>query len=457
MMHQTAMPLLIPIKNAIESVGVANPNIQIVAENIDESQQTVVYQVVYPEELDLKPTITKRGRPKRKQTAEKKNVQPVPVDPPKTARTRSGRLVKLPKHIEKDFEKIEITDELEIETSAFVRFEDKNKENSDEFKKLDMHQRKRTISAQYRCPKCQKAYLGKAKMIQHLQKYPDHGPLPDKLKEANFDVWNYLVDITQKSPPGRRGSKFCEELTNLLHNVQLLTTALFKKNEGDNCVEIDKVLGNAIGVNPGNYKFDENELYKDVTVLKLITNSDFFNAKSSNNIFKVEEKLKNTAEVKNTENASYFSAPPINQNSSNLDVILNEFTYTEKNFNADLPNLPNNYQPFTKKENNTHIIEHNTIINYDKKNVPILDNRIDLLSENSLLTSLPHSSVDELMSAVDSTSNLLDNSSSDEVMNVDQFVNERFKRITEPDIDLSNSLNLDLPSLQLDLFQFHTN
>lgn len=52
-------------------------------------------------------------------------------------------------------------------------------------------------------------------------------------------------------------------------------------------------------------------------------------------------------------------------------------------------------------------------------------------------------------------SNLLENSgSSDEVMNVDQFVNERFKKITESEMDLQNGhLNLDLPSL--DLFHFH--
>lgn len=91
-----------------------------------------------------------------------------------------------------------------------------------------------------------------------------------------------------------------------------------------------------------------------------------------------------------------------------------------------------------------------------------LDHRIsvhqELLSENSLL-HMPNlrTAVDDLMlPTVDSGGALLDNStSSDEVMNVDQFVNERFKKITEPDLDMSSgSLNLDLPPL--DLFQFHT-
>lgn len=79
----------------------------------------------------------------------------------------------------------------------------------------------------------------------------------------------------------------------------------------------------------------------------------------------------------------------------------------------------------------------------------------ELLTDNSLL-SLPNlrNSVDDLMLPnVETNGNLLDNSaSSDEVMNVDQFVNERFKNLTDPDID--HSLNLELPNL--DLFNFHT-
>lgn len=144
-------------------------------------------------------------------------------------------------------------------------------------KMLEQNVYKRKVSAQYRCPKCEKGYLGKTKMIQHLKKYPDHGPIPEYENNLNFEVWNYLVDITQKCPPARRGIKFCEELTNLLHNVLLLTSALFKKAEiYKNPVEVDKVLGNAIRLSPGLYNFNDAELIKDVTVLKLITNTDFF-------------------------------------------------------------------------------------------------------------------------------------------------------------------------------------
>lgn len=134
-------------------------------------------------------------------------------------------------------------------------------------------------------------------MIQHIKKYPDHGPLPIPRNENNFDVWNYLVDITQKSPPAQRGLKFCGELTNLLHNVLLLTSALFKEVEPNKTfVEVDKVLANAIGLPPGQYKFNDSELYKDVTVLKLITNTDFFKPVSLSKENNIENKGKEAKE-----------------------------------------------------------------------------------------------------------------------------------------------------------------
>lgn len=122
--------------------------------------------------------------------------------------------------------------------------------------------------------------------------------------------------------------------------------------------------------------------------------------------------------------------------------------------------------PNTKAVENVNEVqttEDKNIQDFNKKSPSTtLDDRIsvhqELLSENSLL-HIPNlrTTVDDLMlPTVDSGGALLDNSiSSDEVMNVDQFVNERFKKITEPDLDMSSaSLNLDLPPL--DLFQFHT-
>lgn len=72
--------------------------------------------------------------------------------------------------------------ETETETSTFIKYEtepdDSTVSNKHKSEQLLHHQKKRKIAPQYRCPKCNKAYLGKTKMIQHIKKYPDHGPLP---------------------------------------------------------------------------------------------------------------------------------------------------------------------------------------------------------------------------------------------------------------------------------------
>lgn len=375
------------------------------------------------------------------------------------------------------------SEEQEVKTSEFERFEEDNKEvtKTNEVQ-LEFHQRKRKISAQYRCPKCKKAYLGKTKMMQHIKKYPDHGPLPHS--ELNFDVWNYLVDITQKCPPAQRGIKFCEELTNLLHNVLLLTSALFKKVEQNkNHVDVDKVLGNAIGLPPGSYKFNESELYKDVTVLKLITNSDFFKPVSTNeesavkkNLEAVNKSIENESlKVRNTELHSDKTVSDVektvcnntNEDKEKIDIYFrpDDNSFPVADSQNDASDKPQSITDMGNRDALNNCEKGNMETSappcFIKKTQP-LDNRIsvhtDLLSDNSLL-NLPNlrNSVDELiLTGVDSSTHLLDNStSSDEVMNVDQFVNERFKKITEPEVEMNGAgLNLDLPTL--DLFQFHT-
>ncbi|XP_044268514.1 uncharacterized protein LOC123013795 [Tribolium madens] len=428
-------------------------------------EQPCVVKIVYPQELSLirAPNLLKRGRPKKKKQEESPSnanteAKTDNLEAPKASRTRSGRLVKLPKYIEKDFKKFEPSvNEHEVQVTDFKRVEEK--ENS-KIEFAELQTKKRVVKSQYKCPKCFKAYLGKNKMIQHLKKNPDHGPLPEGYQQYNFDVWNYLFDITQKCKSGQRGVKFCEELSNLLHNVQLLKSALFKTvTDNKNCVQIDKVLGNAIGLSPGKYKFDENELYKDVTVLKLITNSDFFkpnnvNAATKNKTFdethtdQSENKKIKTGIQDLDKNLSRVGESGENAKTCDIDTsdsLLKNDKPNEGDFNLISPNA--------SKEQDVSIAD-----NFAKKME--VDSQIalpaDLLSENLLLPSLPNprNSVDELI--LDNSSNLLDNStSSDEVMNVDQFVNERFKKIIEPDIELSNtSLNLDLPSLEL--FHFHT-
>ncbi|KAJ8916163.1 hypothetical protein NQ315_016302 [Exocentrus adspersus] len=444
---------------------------EVVSDGADEMANVVYnYEIVYPEQLNLTPLCgLKRGRPRKKKLEQAPAEEPVKTVP----RTRSGRAVRFPKYIEKafitlDFKKVETDDgslnskDEELKTSEFIRFEEDPEEvkKSTEIPLMPPKQRRRKISSQYRCPKCQKVYLGKNKMIQHIKKYPDHGPAPHN--ELNFDVWNYLVDITQKCSPAQRGIKFCEELTNLLHNVLLLTSALFKKPEPNkNLVDVDKVLGNAIGLPPGSYRFNENELYKDVTVLKLITNSDFFKPVEANEDAQKKVKLTEdgtavSVDVKVTRDKTGIDREKnifTDKNTSQLEEKVNLYFRAQEISTFSIAGAEKN-----KKEHAQCTDAGNFINNFERSTQPRLLVHTDLLSDSSLL-NLPNlrNSVDELiLSSVDSNTNLLDNStSSDELMNVDQFVNERFKKITEPEMEINaSSLNLDLPSL--DLFQFHT-
>lgn len=441
---------------------------------INDNSETVVYRIVYPEELNLKPLFAKhekRGRPKKRPVVakDKDPVVEKKEKPIKNARTRSGRITRPPKYIEQDFKRIETNEydenEDELTTTEFTPLSTSQTADKEQPPKLleplGTHQRKRNISARYRCPKCQKAYLGRNRMLRHLQDNPDHGPIPEHCKDNNFEAWNFLVDITQKCSIGNKGKKFCEELTNLLHNVKILARVLFKSSKDQkNAVKIDRVLGNALDLAPGEYKFNENELHKDVTVLSLLENSRFFEEtylnnenKSCNDSVQTNEPMNVSSDTKTNEtfqnNSSYHSNNTMNQNKVNINS-----ETIETNFN--------NFGSNSRTNENQETTAFQT--NEERKAEHQLDSTIslhsDLLSHNSLLNSLPNlrTSVDDLiLSGVDSghVSNLLDNStSSDEVMNVDQFVNERFKKITEPEIDLqNNSLNLDLPTL--DLFQFH--
>nr|CAH7718198.1 unnamed protein product [Callosobruchus chinensis] len=448
-----------------------------------------VYEIVHPDDLDLKPIYElKKGRPK------KKKLDPEPVQVPQKSqkpqlpvlKTRSGRSVRFPKHIRTDFKKVEVEvdgDETEeIKTSEFVRYAEVK--GTTENISLQLPERKRTISAQYRCPKCNKAYLGKKKMIQHIRKNPEHGPMPTST-ELNFDVWNYLVEVTQKCPPALRGIKFCEELTNLLHNVLLLTSALFKKVElNKNHVEVDKVLGNAIGLPPGLYKFNDSELYKDVTVLKLITNTDFF------------KPVDTTMEEKSPEGRKDEGTDPKVQK-IDADQFLNKEDLIKEREDCDKAKQKQSEMAYETREERTDVTftscngfcidkaadtpppEYPHLASIVPKKPPeppvnallpqpTLDlnitppceltkmkpPNIELLSDNSLLNlpNLRNAVEDLILPGVDTGGNILDNStSSDEVMNVDQFVNERFKKITEPEMEIGG---LDLPSL--DLFQFHS-
>ncbi|KAK5647041.1 hypothetical protein RI129_005505 [Pyrocoelia pectoralis] len=445
---------------------------------LENAPPNIFYRIMYPDELNLKPfpaKPVKRGRKKKQAvTEEKLNIKEA-EEPPKVTkgfRTRSGRVTRPPQHIKNDFTKIDTTegDSMDMDELRTIDFESPSQtESSVTFQedRLESHKRKRSISSQFRCPQCKKAYLGNNKMLRHFEKHPDHKPASDYYKARYDDTWNYLIDISNKNPAGQRGLKFCQELISLLNNIRVVAKSLFKNPTGldKNLFFVDGMLSNVLGIDSGNYVLNESKLHKEVVLLHPCSNNadnnlqldtDFslktLDSQKEENI-SFRQKCAQYEIQNKTDCADVNNVEPIHFNSNhnfNLNCDINS-----KPFNTDLNPFNEPFQVM-KEKTSGNVITHQS--GHDKKIHTDISLHNELLSDNLLLNSLPNlrSSVEELIlnnvnNGQDSV--LLDNStSSDEVMNVDQFVNERLKNLTESDLELPNTL--DLPTL--DLFQFHT-
>ncbi|XP_073980904.1 uncharacterized protein isoform X2 [Rhodnius prolixus] len=154
-----------------------------------ETNTRIICRVLYPEdfkpEVEKTPVVTnvkKRGRPNKKEQVEvgakeeksekgkgEKGTDRVP------ARTRSGRVTRPPRHMVEDYKRLK-GDDSDGTYSDYQSGTDENIENSPAVNLLpglNLHQ-KRNFSSQFRCPTCNKIYLGRVRMALHFTKYPDH-------------------------------------------------------------------------------------------------------------------------------------------------------------------------------------------------------------------------------------------------------------------------------------------
>lgn len=292
---------------------------------------------------------------------------------------------------------------------------------------LQVHRKRRIISGQYRCSTCNKAYLGQLRLIKHFQKYPDHGNRNANQKQYN-STWKYLIETSMKASNGSKAKTFCEELSLLIQNARLLAKYLFKLNEDDTAIQVDDLLGNILGIGTGRYTLNENDLCKDVTLFSYL-DMNYFD----------ETYLNPANDVKETRTVTEKS-----------QIITKDCDNKHNNYIDSKHNFVENNVQSTEKEAITDNKASNYVVKKEKR--PNMVKKIDYDLPNPLLADVDGLILPEV---VDSSQNILDTSTnSDDIMNVDQFVNERFKKLTEPELDLSNTtLNLDLPSLEL--FQFH--
>ncbi|XP_078039260.1 uncharacterized protein LOC144471257 [Augochlora pura] len=233
------------------------------------SNERVVYRVVFPEELDLrirnpgnllKNRGGKRGRPK------KSTIRPslLPPKPPQiseeeqeelkderkkvVARTRSGRLSRPPRHMVRDYKHLHHLDflqpDLDDSDGGYSDYNTNNdkleEEESPKELLTGLEVPKRKISDHFRCPTCNKIYLGRTRMARHFEMHPDHGSLeqlppptpepelkqnggqdPLKRKGKKRGPWAY---VTPEAKSERRQIKLREAIS-VCENLEIIKIA----------------------------------------------------------------------------------------------------------------------------------------------------------------------------------------------------------------------------------------
>lgn len=316
------------------------------------SNERIVYRVVFPEELDLRTRSPgtliknrggKRGRPKKNAIRPSLIPSKPPVIPEEEqvevkddrkkviARTRSGRLSRPPRHMVRDYKHLHHLDflqpDLDDSDGGYSDYNTNNDKIEDEESPKELltglEVPKRKISDHFRCPTCNKIYLGRTRMARHFEMHPDHGspeqlppPTPDpELKQSNNQdplkrkgkkrgPWAY---VTPEAKSERRQVKlkeaisvcedieiiniaakpvlnaqslfdllvlksennvrnFLQELKQLMDKIRekvgvMLSLANIDKGLDKDLIDInEELLCDALGVNPGLYKINNDAL-----------------------------------------------------------------------------------------------------------------------------------------------------------------------------------------------------
>nr|CAD7461333.1 unnamed protein product [Timema tahoe] len=215
-----------------------------------ETKTRIIYRVVYPEDLDLHEPGSpsdrkgysvrgrgKRGRPPKSAVRgpgrydnrsvdmdldedgmlndstkdERKKLLP---------RTRSGRLSRPPRHMVKDYKRLHHLDfadaDLDDSDGGYSDYQVSEPEEGEPEKAESKEELleglvipKRKISSHFRCPTCQKIYLGRNRMARHFEMYPDHGNIDQihvpSQTQANLGVGDSKAGLSGLNGVVRRG------------------------------------------------------------------------------------------------------------------------------------------------------------------------------------------------------------------------------------------------------------
>lgn len=139
------------------------------------------------------------------------------------ARTRSGRLSRPPRHMVKDYKRLHHLDfadaDLDDSDGGYSDYQMSEHEAEDPPEKTDSKELlpglavpKRKISSHFRCPTCQKIYLGYSRMSRHFEMYPDHGSvdqlqMPHQISSSSNNNNNNDEDQTPISSESNETAK----------------------------------------------------------------------------------------------------------------------------------------------------------------------------------------------------------------------------------------------------------
>ncbi|CAB3369949.1 Hypothetical predicted protein [Cloeon dipterum] len=207
----------------------------------------IVYRVVMPGATDCekvatadKPLPRKRGRPSKvkKASDDEEYNEPDITKGEKEERkkliprTRSGRLSRPPRHMVKDYKRIHHLDFAEpdlddsdggysdyqisdSEVGAPQIIDPQMSENNSPNTLAEVQRAPKKYDSKFRCPTCDKIYLGTKRLTQHFQQYPDHGSVdcvPVQLPSAKETMKKKKPSRPLRKPP-------LQETKNKIRNI----------------------------------------------------------------------------------------------------------------------------------------------------------------------------------------------------------------------------------------------
>lgn len=254
------------VETALNSVGNPIKNKNYVMFDPD-TKTRIIYRIVYPEDLKLYNEVNGVGKTKAEtdkslntpKSKTKENAgAPAEKSPKVVLKTRSGRAVKVPRHME---------DSIEPMTPATTPYV------ANPRRKVHM----------LRCSHCLQPHRGAKKLSQHYEEFPDHKPQTQiKRHEAteqlfncndghtlsHVDLFDCLIKIVDSTLAESRAATFITQVDLLIKKLKNLMPSMVGSKADDESKEskciINKDVSKILDMPPGEYNLNFEVLKSDI-------------------------------------------------------------------------------------------------------------------------------------------------------------------------------------------------